>query len=469
MQSKIIYAVVLLIVAISCNKMVEIPAPVDTITTSQIFADSADAETAIAGLYSSLAFRGDGFASRSLTTTLGMSADELLPFALGSVVQNVSTNTVLRDNNVTANLWKGGFQDLYEANAIIEGVQSSGGISENLKNDFIGEAKFVRALINFYLVNIFGDIPLITSTDYKTTSLAHRKPISEIYSAIKQDLLDAQNLLPDNYEAANGERCIANKWAATALLARWYLYTGDYADAIAQSNSIIAKNDVYTLCQDLDSIFLKNNSESILQWQNNSTYNTRSYSATPEGYTFIPSRPTIQPYYSLTTELLNSFEAGDLRRMHWIDSTRYNNRTYFYPFKYKVGSPTARPGGPVTEYYTVLRLAEQYLIRAESNAKNNNLSTAIDDLNIIRSRAGLAALPTTLNQAQVLTAVAQERRIEFFAEWGHRWLDLKRTNTVTSTFSNISYKSSYRPYQQLYPIPVYDLSTNPNLTQNPGY
>jgi len=115
-----------------------------------------------------------------------------------------------------------------------------------------------------------------------------------------------------------------------------------------------------------------------------------------------------------------------------------------------------------------LRLGEQYLIRAEARAQQNNISGSQTDLNVIRRRAGLTNT-TASDQPSLLAAILDERRHERFCEWGHRWLDLKRTNKVTSTFSSIPYKSAYQPYQQLYPIPIYELATNPNLTQNPGY
>jgi len=112
-------------------------------------------------------------------------------------------------------------------------------------------------------------------------------------------------------------------------------------------------------------------------------------------------------------------------------------------------------------------LAEQYLIRAEARAEKNNLNGAIDDLNMIRERAGLSPLLPSSDQSQVLAAVAQERRIELFAEWGHRWLDIKRTKTADQILGPI--KSLWKSTAQLYPIPTLEIQTDPNLKQNPGY
>jgi hypothetical protein len=129
-------------------------------------------------------------------------------------------------------------------------------------------------------------------------------------------------------------------------------------------------------------------------------------------------------------------------------------------------------GGTATEYYMVLRLAEQYLIRAEAeaNGAGGGTAAAIADLNVIRGRAGLPALSPSLTPAQVITAVAHERQTELFAEWGHRWLDLKRTGQAGAVLSVIPLKQPWLgAYQLLYPIPFTETQDDPNLVQNPGY
>jgi hypothetical protein len=119
----------------------------------------------------------------------------------------------------------------------------------------------------------------------------------------------------------------------------------------------------------------------------------------------------------------------------------------------------------------ILRLAEQYLIRAEAAAHGAGaLTNAIDDLNMLRSRAELPDLPDDLNQAQVLNAVEQERRIEFFCEWAHRWFDLKRWNKAAEILPLITVKQPWQgDYQLLYPIPPAEIESNSFLQQNPGY
>jgi hypothetical protein len=114
-----------------------------------------------------------------------------------------------------------------------------------------------------------------------------------------------------------------------------------------------------------------------------------------------------------------------------------------------------------------LRLAEQYLIRGEARAHQNNVQGAQEDLNIIRSRAGLGA--TTANDESSLLAVIEtERQVELFAEWGHRWFDLKRTGRADAVLS-LEKAPNWQSTDRLYPIPFEEIKINPSLTQNPGY
>jgi hypothetical protein len=148
-----------------------------------------------------------------------------------------------------------------------------------------------------------------------------------------------------------------------------------------------------------------------------------------------------------------------------VDSIKVNGVYEYFPSKYKIKS-----GTPLKEYSMVIRLAEIYLIRAEARAQQNNLSGAIDDLNTIRWRAGLGGTLFT-TKAGILAAIQKERRIELFSEWGQRWLDLKRSASVDSVMANQTQikGNTWTSTQQLYPIPLAEISANPNLVQNSGY
>jgi hypothetical protein len=117
----------------------------------------------------------------------------------------------------------------------------------------------------------------------------------------------------------------------------------------------------------------------------------------------------------------------------------------------------------------VLRLAEQYLVRAEARLKQNKLTgnnSAASDLNAIRHRAGLLN-STAITSEALMAEVLEQRKLELFSEWGHRWLDLKRTGNATNVLGPV--KASWQPTDTLYPIPKYELINNHNLTQNEGY
>jgi hypothetical protein len=277
-------------------------------------------------------------------------------------------------------------------------------------------------------------------------------------------LQDAQNRLAADFSVGKGQRIIPNKWAATALLARVYLYLGNWADAEAQATAVI-NTPLFSMVSGLDSVFLTNSTEAI--WQLQQSNNGFSHNATPEGYQLIPFDSTIAPFAFLTEQLLNSFEPNDSRYVDWIDSTNYNGIVYYIPYKYKIGPAQATTGQPDVEYYMMLRLAEQYLIRSEARAQLGE-SGSVTDLNIIRNRAGLASYAGPTDQTSLLNAIYHERQIELFSEWGHRWLDLKRWGTATTVLSS-SKTLPVTSNSLLYPIPLQDLQTDPNLTQNAGY
>ena len=164
-------------------------------------------------------------------------------------------------------------------------------------------------------------------------------------------------------------------------------------------------------------------------------------------------------------DLINAFEAGDERSTNWVGRFTDVTGTWYYPFKYKVQD--GNQAVPITEALTLLRLAEQFLIRAEARTQQGNFTGAQEDLNMIRNRAGLAN--TTANdQSSLLMAIEHERRVELFTESNHRWFDLKRTRRADAVLGGI--KSNWQPTDVLYPIPQSDFDKNSNLKpQNPGY
>ncbi len=452
----------------SCKKLIDIPPPINSITISKVFSTDQEATSAVTSMYYNMINTNFSFSSSLLTILAGMSSDELIPFdqTFGNLYAKIQKNEIISTNSFIRNgLWANPYSIIYTSNSVLEGLQNYSGVHDSIRKELTGEAKFLRSFCNFYLTNLFGDVPLVTTVNWHKTNLLSRTPTIQIYQAIIEDLKDAENLLVSDYSTGMGQRIIPNRWAAAALLARVYLYLGDWSNAENQASSIINNRSLYNL-DSLSDVFLANSSETIWQLQQNNNISP-TYNATLEGYTFIPGEGVVKPFAYLTDQFINDIETGDNRKSNWIDSITYEGTKYYFPYKYKVGSIQATPSGPYSEYYTVLRLAEQYLIRAEARAHLNHISDAIQDINAIRKRAGLPNLSNSLSQEDILTAISKERKIELFAEWGHRWLDIKRTGKATELLAPI--KPNWAATDLLYPIPFGELAIDPNLTQNQGY
>jgi hypothetical protein len=181
-----------------------------------------------------------------------------------------------------------------------------------------------------------------------------------------------------------------------------------------------------------------------------------------------PTVPAGNVLVALSPLLINSFEPGDQRLTNWIGKTTTTGTpavTYYFANKYKTKTSTT-----AVETLTLLRLAEQYLIRAEARAQQNNPGGAATDLNTVRSRAGLAPYTAT-TQPAMLTAILTERYHELFTEQAHRFFDLKRTGNIDAVMATVSPQkgSTWSGFMQLWPIPLSETLANLNLTQTPGY
>jgi len=477
----IIFIVFIALSTINCNKLVQVPEPINSVTLSQVFSSDATAEAAVLGIYNNMSIT-QGFFNVSMTTYPGESADELTDQTSGNELNDVflsNTLTTFNANNTSLQyFWQPAYYNIYCANSVIAGIEASTGMTGNAKIQLTGEAKFIRALCYFYLTNLFGDLPLVLSDDFNKTVLLAKTPRIQVYQQIVDDLLDAIKALPGDFSSTGGQPIRANKWAAAALMAKVYLYQGNWSGADSAAAAVINSgqfslvplpvnpSDGFPLGSPLmdSDAFEANSPEAILQVQ--SSAQVYPFTTHDGNFFIVPSSYT--PTMWLTSQLLNAFEVNDLRKLNWLDSAGVGQQggPYYYPFKYKIQTGTPPPN---LENLTLLRFAEQYLIRAEAEGNLNQLGAAIDDLNTIRTRAGLDSIRPPISQDSVLARVRQENRIEFFGELGHRWFDLKRWGMAIDTLRNISYKRGIDSTQLLYPIPTIELQNDPNLTQNPGY
>jgi hypothetical protein len=489
MKSKyafIIIPLVLVLMLTSCKKFIDVDPPITSTVTEVVFSTDEGATGAVAGIYSRMmATTGRfpfGFASggsSSLTMLGGLSADELKNYgAAGTSTAAFYGNALNPATGGNTNIWSELYIYIYTANTILENLATNTAISPATNTQLTGEAKFIRAFSYFYLTTLYGDVPLLTSSDYTAGSTAPRAPQAAVFSQIIKDLTEAQGSLKADYSiSATAERVRPNKWAATALLSRVYTYTNQWAEAEAQATAIIGNTALFDLpvigsnnLNGLNTVFLKNSKETIWALKPVAVgYNTADAVFFTLG-SFGPSQFSTASV-ALTDALVSSFEPGDLRKTAWtgsVTTTGVGATTYFYSFKYKVYSTSAAV--TPAEYNIVFRLAEQYLIRAEARAMQNNLGGASADLNRIRNGAGLGDSPAT-GQLPVLTAILKEKRVEMFCEWGNRWLELKRTKTVDAvmTTAALAKGTVWNTNAQLFPIPQTERAKNINLTQNPGY
>lgn len=447
---KILFCSCTLLMFASCEQFVEIDPPISDLIRVTVFEDDETAERAILGIYTQMAnntsfARGD---IRGISFLSSLSSDDLSNFNTSVDIAQFGSNALMSSNAAVLSLWSTLYQAVYRANAVIEGLQNSSKVSPGSKAKLTGEAKFIRAFCHFYLINLWGDAPLILTTDYRINTALPRTPTAEVYKQVVRDLIDAKVLLANTTD----NKVRATEKAAIALLARVYLYMKDWANAELCASAMIESS--LLLESDPKNVFITTSTEAIWQLASNGIN-------TPEANTFVFATKPING--ALTVSLVNAFETGDKRKSNWIGSRMVSGEEYFFPFKYKAASAT-----PVTEYSMVMRLAEQYLIRAEARANQNKIEDAQNDINVIRKRAGLENT-NALTQEEILQAIEHERRVEFFTEWGHRWLDLKRTNRIDEINSLI--KPDWASTASLYPIPDLQLLNNPSMTnaQNPGY
>lgn len=472
-----------ILICTSCKKLLTVPPPKNQVTAGQVFSSNIQASSAMAGLYVNLIGISAGTEnfSNSLTSRLGaLSSDELVTIFLGLNAGPAlfNTNKLSAEGAAeTLSVWTSLYATIYSANAIIDGITASrsSALTDSVRTHLTAEAKCIRAFCYFYLVNFFGDVPLVLVAEPLQVAGMSRTPVQKVYEQMIKDLKDAQSALPSDYAVSKGKRIRVNKWAATALLARVYLFVRDYTSAAAEAGKVINNAELYKLSTDLNTVFSTTSQEAIWQLAQNTTDGLCG-NATMEGYTLLPFGTAGVAYY-LSDQLLAAFEPGDLRREKWVDSIRFSltgppDQLYFYPYKYKTGQVNLVIGGTATEYYMLLRLAEQYLIRAEAKANGapGGAAAAVADLNILRHRSGLPDLPGSLQDAALLDAVAKEWQTEMFTEWGHRWFNLKRTGKAKEVLSAISIKQPWDgDHQFLYPIPMESITNGSGMIQNPGY
>ena len=402
-------------------------------------------------------------------------------------LSNFVTST---DNQGVLDLWRGPWPGILSSNIIIKTAPTLN-IDDTLRNRSLGEAYFLRAHYYFILVRFFGDVPLVTEPqDVNGDLYPARAPKTEIYNLIISDLEKAIQFLPTKQQYGDSDKGRASKGAAIGALAKVYLTLGQWQKVVDLTTQLEGMG--YTLNTDYSDNFNINKENSVeslfeVQYASDGGYdfwsneNQASWTSTfmgPRGANFVGGG---WGWNQPTQEFVNSYETGDKRKEKTIfyegcpdydgkeykanySLTGYNVKKFLVP----LSAFPSYDNSPLN--FPIMRYSEVLLMKAEALNELGQTSLAIVPLNLVRGRAGLAAVTSGLSQTAFRDKVLHERRMELAFE-GQRWFDLIRVNDgqYGLNFLHSIGKTNASTKHLLLPIPQIERDRNPNLTQNPGY
>lgn len=414
-----------------CHKELLEPVPESVLTTTNFFNSAKDVDQAVIGVYSRLQARKptdyllleiptDNMYASANTSVSGANALDVLAFA--------------PDNDLISNFWIANYNIIFRANAVLVNIDKPKDYKTGEKEQYIGEAKFMRALAYFEMVRLFGKVPKVTSllseSEARVTPQATEQ---EIYDLIKEDLIDAVEKLPLQSGIARGR---ASRGAALTLLSKVYVYQKDWEKARLSLEQLFAAPFNYSLLPNFRNVILvEDNPETIfaLKYIAGTNAHTLSTAFIPNGgapgITDRGSEVAL-PSWSLHKKYL----AGDTRKDAtitelWRAPNRPADPLVWYPYinKYAIQHVPSSSGLDLP----VIRFADAVLLYAEVLYELGRPEDALIQLNRIRERAfgnnlnnyTLANVPDRNSFIDVLLL---ERQLEFAYE-NERWFDLVRT------------------------------------------
>ncbi len=456
--------------------------PNDVIEVDDFLSDPNNAIQLVNGVYSKqLDYNMYSFSWIGITSITSDDADK------GSTPTDTGTDKGKMDNLTFAatdisfsDVWEGRYQAIGRANTALFYLDQFA-IDQTLKDRYIGEVKFLRALFYFDLVRCFGGVPLVTTKiDLNDSEAINnivyvRKTKQETYAQIETDLLDAINRLPLKSAYGSGDLGRASKGAAQALLAKAYLYQEKWQQAFDMSGEVMSSSQ-YSLLPNYANVWREvgeNGTESIYEVQATLTKGLVDYTnvqgprGTPDlGWGF--NTPSLN--------LVNSYEAGDVRKnatvlfspgVLWdgfVAPTTWNNPRYNYKaYQSSIAESWDGNKGNTAKNLRILKYSDILLIRAEAGFHIGMASEAVDRINDLRLRVGLPTVtPVTLQ------SILSERRAEMAMEHD-RWFDIVRTGQGLSAMAADG-KTFVVGVHELFPIPQDQIIASGNLlSQNPGY
>ena len=432
--------------------------PQQSLSTEESLGDIVGLETALQGAYNRM--QDLNYYGRDFVVIPEAGGDNIL-LSLDNSNRFVANNyyTLTADNTAGA-FWSDAYAVIALVNNILENIDLVEDGTQEQKDQLMGQALAIRALAHFDLVRLFAPpyakgggsqvgVPVVLKTEIGSPS---RNTVEEVYQQVIADFTQAINLLNND-----NAPFFISEMAAKALLSRVYLYKGENGQAEQLATDVISSglfslvpNDSYIASWGVDGSSEEIFTLRFLGPENRGANNLGSIYI-PESYGDL--RPT-QDFFDL-------LDPADVRNqfIRSIDGDEYQ-----YKFPGMFGFPgLASP--------RIIRLAEVILNRAEARAKTGNFAGAIEDMNLIRSRAGIE--PLSPPDGEVLEEVLLERRRELCFE-GQRTFDIFRNgedlvriecNLPQGNNCTVAYSS----HLITYPIPTRELNANPNMTQNEGY
>lgn len=449
---------ILIILGISCQDKLELT-PISQLSEPNFYQSETDYIIAINGAYNGLRSEfGD------IVLFGDIRSDNTIPVLSGTVTTRTDFNdfSILPNNIAIREQWENSYNTISRANAILDRIDDAA-IADNLKSQIKGEALFIRGLVYFNLVRIFGYTPLVINqiTPAASLELPQSSP-DQIYSQIIKDVAQAGNLLPVTYDAANIGR--ATSIAAKALLGKVHLYNKNYDEAESAFRSVMNEEGTNVgLLSDYSKVFSidnEYNSEIIfaVRWSNDGV-NGNSFNYAYANINEPDNKAT-------TTDLFREFEAGDLRRDFTLNTQVSTIDTVIYKYGYA-------PTGQGESDWPVIRYADVLLMMSEVLNEQTFVAggEAFNLLNRVRKRAGLdpLVLAEVNNREAFRLAIEHERRCELASE-GHRWFDLVRTGRYVEVMTAKGF--NVEEHHDLFPIPeneILKVNDNSILKQNTGY
>ncbi len=446
---------VLVLPAVSCENYLETELPQNQMDHTLVFDRVETAHAALAGLYGGIWEDSPlSGSSRGAGALLGAYTDDLESYSptVPNAAYDLFLNQQIAGNTSVYTIWSNAYTKVYQANAILEGIEKSSGIGEADKALIRGETLLTRSIMYFYLQQIFGDIPVPLTTDYRINQNIGKTNAEVVLEMLEHDLLLCIQLLKTEYR--NPERIYPNRHVASLMLARVYALQQKWhkAEVLLQD---IAADPLYIFENNLSKVFDKSGKHILWQLKPKN-----SGDATKEAvlYYFANAAPS---NVALSPSLIASLDSGDLRKTQWTAAVPVGPNVWHRAAKYK--NRTAN----TTEYSIVFRLEEVYLLLAESLARQSKTDAALPYLNWTRIRAGLTPVVSPVSDSLLLDEIEKEFQREFFAEMGQRFFVLKRMDRLPQL---TAVKPNWKSYHQLWPLPQKELLLNPNLNpQNTGY